>query len=84
MKTNFFGTQNVCKELLPLIKPQGESGKISGLSPSPSLHCLSDIWSVALLFDLNSSVAIESLSCISTSLTFKEDSRIHSFQHPHP
>uniref|UniRef100_A0A096MJ24 Carbonyl reductase 1 n=1 Tax=Rattus norvegicus TaxID=10116 RepID=A0A096MJ24_RAT len=26
MKTNFFGTQDVCKELLPIIKPQGECG----------------------------------------------------------
>lgn len=25
MKTNFLGTRNVCTELLPLIKPQGES-----------------------------------------------------------
>uniref|UniRef100_A0A2K5M1B1 Carbonyl reductase 3 n=1 Tax=Cercocebus atys TaxID=9531 RepID=A0A2K5M1B1_CERAT len=25
MKTNFFGTRDVCTELLPLIKPQGES-----------------------------------------------------------
>lgn len=30
MKTNFFGTRDVCTELLPLIKPQGESG---GRSP---------------------------------------------------
>ena len=25
MKTNFFGTQDVCTELLPLMKPRGES-----------------------------------------------------------
>lgn len=24
MKTNFFGTRDVCTELLPLMKPQGE------------------------------------------------------------
>uniref|UniRef100_A0A8C8W4Z3 Carbonyl reductase [NADPH] 1-like n=1 Tax=Peromyscus maniculatus bairdii TaxID=230844 RepID=A0A8C8W4Z3_PERMB len=27
MKTNFFGTRAVCMELLPLIKPQGESDR---------------------------------------------------------
>ena len=25
MKTNFFGTRDICTELLPLMKPQGES-----------------------------------------------------------
>ena len=33
MKTNFFGTQAVCTELLPLIKPQGESDE------EPKLQC---------------------------------------------
>lgn len=33
MKTNFFGTQDVCKELLPIIKPQGRVVNVSsGLS----------------------------------------------------
>lgn len=31
MKTNFFGTQNVCKELLPLIKPQGRVVNVSSM-----------------------------------------------------
>lgn len=26
MKTNFFGIRDLCTELLPLIRPQGESG----------------------------------------------------------
>lgn len=33
MKTNFFGTQDVCTELLPLIKPRGESDE------EPKLQC---------------------------------------------
>ncbi|XP_037687702.1 carbonyl reductase [NADPH] 1 isoform X2 [Choloepus didactylus] len=31
MKTNFFGTQAVCKELLPLIKPQGRVVNVSSM-----------------------------------------------------
>uniref|UniRef100_UPI0014861331 carbonyl reductase [NADPH] 1-like isoform X2 n=1 Tax=Arvicanthis niloticus TaxID=61156 RepID=UPI0014861331 len=31
MKTNFFGTQDVCKELLPLIKPQGRVVNVSSM-----------------------------------------------------
>lgn len=33
MKTNFFGTQDVCTELLPLMKPQGEPDE------GPKLWC---------------------------------------------
>ncbi|XP_069331069.1 carbonyl reductase [NADPH] 1-like isoform X2 [Eulemur rufifrons] len=38
LKTNFFGTRDVCTELLPLIKPQGECDGNSTpcLSPNPS------------------------------------------------
>lgn len=32
MKTNFFGTQDVCKELLPLIKPQGRVVNVSSMA----------------------------------------------------
>ncbi|XP_052013880.1 carbonyl reductase [NADPH] 1-like [Apodemus sylvaticus] len=39
MKTNFFGTQDVCKELLPLIKPQGRVVNVSSLA---SLWALKD------------------------------------------
>nr|XP_020140279.1 carbonyl reductase [NADPH] 1-like [Microcebus murinus] len=37
MKTNFFATRDVCTELLPLIKPQGECGGNSSpcLCPGP-------------------------------------------------
>ncbi|KAI5941467.1 carbonyl reductase [NADPH] 1-like [Manis javanica] len=31
MKTNFFGTQDVCMELLPLVRPQGRVVNLSGL-----------------------------------------------------
>ncbi|EDL03765.1 carbonyl reductase 1, isoform CRA_b [Mus musculus] len=31
MKTNFFGTRDVCKELLPLIKPQGRVVNVSSM-----------------------------------------------------
>ncbi|KAH0514882.1 Carbonyl reductase [NADPH] 1 [Microtus ochrogaster] len=31
MKTNFFGTRNVCMELLPLIKPQGRVVNVSSM-----------------------------------------------------
>ena len=34
MKTNFFGTRDACTELLPLIKPQGESDWIPDCSAS--------------------------------------------------
>ena len=38
VKTNFFGTRNVCTELLPLIKPQGESNW------SPDCSASGKIW----------------------------------------
>uniref|UniRef100_UPI0034D30858 carbonyl reductase 1 like 2 isoform 2 n=1 Tax=Rattus norvegicus TaxID=10116 RepID=UPI0034D30858 len=37
MKTNFFGTQDVCKELLPIIKPQG---RVVNVSSGMSLRAL--------------------------------------------
>uniref|UniRef100_A0A2K6F5J2 Carbonyl reductase (NADPH) n=1 Tax=Propithecus coquereli TaxID=379532 RepID=A0A2K6F5J2_PROCO len=37
MKTNFFGTQDVCTELLPLIKPQG---RVVNVSSTVSLRAL--------------------------------------------
>ncbi|CAH6792575.1 carbonyl reductase [NADPH] 1 [Phodopus roborovskii] len=37
MKTNFFGTQNVCTELLPLMKPQG---RVVNVSSRMSLRAL--------------------------------------------
>ncbi|KFO20379.1 carbonyl reductase [NADPH] 1 [Fukomys damarensis] len=37
MKTNFFGTLNVCKELLPLMRPQGRVVNVSSMSSSMAL-----------------------------------------------
>ncbi|TEA40000.1 hypothetical protein DBR06_SOUSAS2910043 [Sousa chinensis] len=37
MKTNFFGTQDVCTELLPLIKPRGEVVNVSSFVSVSSL-----------------------------------------------
>ncbi|XP_020017525.1 carbonyl reductase [NADPH] 1 [Castor canadensis] len=40
MKTNFFGTRNICTELLPLIKPQGRVVNVSStLSLSALKNC---------------------------------------------
>ncbi|CAH6792576.1 Cbr1 [Phodopus roborovskii] len=61
MKTNFFGTQNVCTELLPLMKPQGECGGRFPGRPSPSGPlCHLGVWFCP--FGLDSSVAPDSLS----------------------
>ncbi|VTJ75001.1 Hypothetical predicted protein [Marmota monax] len=38
MKTNFFGTRDVCTELLPLIKPQGRVVNVSSLMSMVSLQ----------------------------------------------
>uniref|UniRef100_A0A287D583 Carbonyl reductase (NADPH) n=1 Tax=Ictidomys tridecemlineatus TaxID=43179 RepID=A0A287D583_ICTTR len=44
MKTNFFGTRDVCTELLPLIKPQGRVVNISSLQGSKALeNCSEDL-----------------------------------------
>ncbi|NXY62113.1 CBR1 reductase, partial [Callaeas wilsoni] len=37
LKTNFFGTRNVCTELLPLMKPYGRVVNISSMASSKSL-----------------------------------------------
>ncbi|XP_019514161.1 PREDICTED: carbonyl reductase [NADPH] 1 isoform X2 [Hipposideros armiger] len=41
MKTNFFGTRDVCTELLPLMKPQGRVVNVSGMICSESLKSCS-------------------------------------------
>uniref|UniRef100_A0A4W2G4F7 Carbonyl reductase (NADPH) n=1 Tax=Bos indicus x Bos taurus TaxID=30522 RepID=A0A4W2G4F7_BOBOX len=44
MKTNFFGTRDVCTELLPLIKPQGRVVNISSSQGSQALeNCSEDL-----------------------------------------
>lgn len=54
MKTNFFGTRDVCKELLSLIKPQGESARsLPGSAPLPLRTASLPLGGLALLFDLN-------------------------------
>ncbi|XP_063303470.1 carbonyl reductase [NADPH] 1-like [Pelobates fuscus] len=37
MKTNFYGTRDICKELLPLIKPHGRVVNVSSMVSSSSL-----------------------------------------------
>ncbi|KAJ7320562.1 hypothetical protein JRQ81_020073 [Phrynocephalus forsythii] len=37
MKTNFFGTRNICNELLPLIKPKGRVVNVSSMVSARSL-----------------------------------------------
>uniref|UniRef100_A0A8C0LIP4 Carbonyl reductase 3 n=1 Tax=Canis lupus dingo TaxID=286419 RepID=A0A8C0LIP4_CANLU len=39
LKTNFFGTRNVCRELLPLMKPQGEPDEEPKLWVSSIITC---------------------------------------------
>uniref|UniRef100_A0A4W2DN17 Carbonyl reductase (NADPH) n=1 Tax=Bos indicus x Bos taurus TaxID=30522 RepID=A0A4W2DN17_BOBOX len=44
MKTNFFGTRDVCTELLPLIKPQGRVVNVSSSQGSQALeNCSEDL-----------------------------------------
>ncbi|XP_041067750.1 carbonyl reductase [NADPH] 1 [Carcharodon carcharias] len=38
LATNFFGTRDVCTELLPIIKPQGRVVNVSSVSGSNALH----------------------------------------------
>lgn len=76
MKTNFFGTQDVCKELLPIIKPQGESGP----APLPLCTCLSATWRCGsapwgLIFCSH----CRYLCIPSSSLTFQYDSKVPWF-----
>lgn len=52
MKTNFFGTRDVCTELLPLMKPQGEPDqgpKLWWFCHDASLTSSTDPWTLSLL-----------------------------------